>query len=209
MAKQTQEGAPPKETQTFTQPPMRRGQSTAHSVWLTGEEMPQQSAVSNNDGNKTSWRHETQNLTLQWLLSISLHTTQQRIQNKHKVQHREAEWTWSGLCGGESWFQRRCRRTEYLHCDPGTLQLWRTEDLRQEFGHCCNKSNNCLCYNLTSKICHWIQIHIHLSSLLCWYSCMWLLHKLLLLSTPPPSNNVQSVSLYSGPDPSQWICLGD
>ncbi|KAF7650468.1 hypothetical protein LDENG_00125760 [Lucifuga dentata] len=26
---------------------------------------------------------------------------------------------WSGLCGGESCFQRRCRRTEYLYCDPG------------------------------------------------------------------------------------------
>ncbi|KAF0046396.1 hypothetical protein F2P81_000029 [Scophthalmus maximus] len=45
---------------------------------------------------------------------------------------------WSGLCGGESWCQRRCRRTEHLHCDPGTLRLWRIEDLRLECRYCYN-----------------------------------------------------------------------
>ena len=60
-----------------------------------------------------------------------------------------------------------------------------------------------------TRIYHCIQIHIHVSLLLFWYPCMWLLHQL-LLSPPPPSNNVQSDSLYSGPnDPNKWTCLGD
>uniref|UniRef100_A0A0E9VB10 Uncharacterized protein n=1 Tax=Anguilla anguilla TaxID=7936 RepID=A0A0E9VB10_ANGAN len=32
---------------------------------------------------------------------------------------------WSGLCAGGSLCQRRCRRTEFLPCDPGTLLFWR------------------------------------------------------------------------------------
>jgi len=70
------------------------------------------------------------------------------------------------------------------------------------------------------KICHYLQIHIHslfcwcscmrlLHSLFCWCSCMRLLHQLLPLSSPPPSNSVQSDSLYSGPDTIPWICLDE
>uniref|UniRef100_A0A0E9Y240 Uncharacterized protein n=1 Tax=Anguilla anguilla TaxID=7936 RepID=A0A0E9Y240_ANGAN len=34
---------------------------------------------------------------------------------------------WSGLCAGGSLCQRRCRRTEFLPCDPGTPLFWRRE----------------------------------------------------------------------------------
>ena len=118
---------------------------------------------------------------------------------------------WSGLCRGESWCQRRCRRTEYLHCDPGTLQLWRTEDLRRECWLCCDQTHNCHCNNPTPKIYNFDQIYIHPRSHLCWHSCRRLRHQLhdLHRPTPPPSNTVQSDSLHWEPDYMKWTCLGD
>ena len=111
------------------------------AVWVTADLC----AVQKHHSNQLSVTMETQlmkNYTesdscLTWLLTIWVYTTQLWFQqHKHKVQHRAAEWTWSGLCGGESWFQRRCRRTEHLLCDPGTLLLWRTEDLRRQLRYC-------------------------------------------------------------------------
>ena len=112
VAEQTQEGAAWRKSNIYR---TTIRQSTAHNVWLK------------------KLNTQFNPLTMKWLPSIWVYKTQQSLQklSKTKVQHRAAEWMWSGLCGGESWCQRRCRRTEYLHCDPGTLQLWRTEDLRR------------------------------------------------------------------------------
>lgn len=84
-----------------------------------------------------------------------------------KVRHRVADWMLSWPWGGDSSFQRWCRSTKHLHCDPGTLLIWNTEDLRQEFGCCCTTMYKHLWKNSMPKIFHFVQIHIFSSSALC------------------------------------------
>uniref|UniRef100_A0A0E9U6A2 Uncharacterized protein n=1 Tax=Anguilla anguilla TaxID=7936 RepID=A0A0E9U6A2_ANGAN len=50
---------------------------------------------------------------------------------------------WSGLCAGGSLCQRRCRRTEFLPRDPGTLLFWRRGDQGFQFPPYCARKSNC------------------------------------------------------------------
>ena len=130
--------------------------------------------------------------------STGAHTTQPcylEVQQA-RIQGARAGWRWRGLCGGASWCQRCCRNSEYLPCDPGRLLLWRRGCQRAKLKRC----YVWMYYHSisTPKICHWIQIHIPGRSLFCWYSGMRQLYKP-SRSTPPPSNSVQSESLYSAP----------
>lgn len=60
---------------------------------------------------------EFETLSLKWLLFIWVDRTQQCcLCSTTDGPHREAEGLWSGLCGGESWIQTCCKRTNYLHC---------------------------------------------------------------------------------------------
>ncbi len=67
-----------------------------------------------------------------------INTVSLMIQNQTKTQDRAAEWMWSGLCGWGSLCQRRCRRTEFLHCDPQTLLFycWLTLQGEQSLCYC-------------------------------------------------------------------------
>uniref|UniRef100_A0A0E9Y236 Uncharacterized protein n=1 Tax=Anguilla anguilla TaxID=7936 RepID=A0A0E9Y236_ANGAN len=74
---------------------------------------------------------------------------------------------WSGLCAGGSLCQRRCRRTEFLPCDPGTLLFWRRgEQGFQCSQHCARKSNRRKS-RTNSRTCYSIPDHSHNPALSC------------------------------------------
>ncbi len=150
-----------------------------------------------------------------WVESLAslfwfINTVSLMIQYKPKTQDRAAEWMWSGLCGWGSLCQIRCRRTEFLHCDPQTLLFycWWTSQGDQSICHCVwmsnwrdNRSN--------SRTDHYFQTHTHhLPS--CWCSYMTLIYTHHHFhSTPVPSNSVHTHSLYTTPDNTYQICLDD
>ncbi len=129
------------------------------------------------------------------------------IQTEPKTQDRAAEWMWSGLCGWGSLCQRRCRRTEFLHCDPQTLLFccWWTSQGDQSVSYC-DRMSNWSESSANSRTDHYVQTHTqHLPS--CWCSYMTLIYPH-LHSTAAPSNSVHTHSLYTTPETHQ-ICLDD
>ncbi len=74
------------------------------------------------------------------LLLYSDSSTQFHWRSRPNIRPRieRAEWMWSGLCGWGSLCQRRCRRTEFLHCDPQTLLFycWWTLQRDQSLSYC-------------------------------------------------------------------------
>ncbi len=140
-----------------------------------------------------------------------INTVSLMIQNQPKTQDRAAEWMWSGLCGWGSLCQRRCRRTEFLHCDPQTLLFYWWWTLQGEQSLCyCDRMSNWRESSTNSRIDHWIQTDTHHPIPSCWCSCKTLtLTHLYFHSTPAPSNSIQTHSLYTTPENNTEICLDD
>ncbi len=104
---------------------------------------------------------------------------------------------WSGLCEWRSLCQRRCRRTEFLHCDPHTLLFYRRWRPQEAQSLCsCDRMSICSNWkesNINSRTDHYIQMHIHHPVPSCWCSYMTLIYPP-HHSTPPPSNSVHTLS---------------
>lgn len=110
----------------------------------------------------------------------------QQFQNWHKVQHEVDVQIWFQLYGVVFWFQRHCKNTEFLPCNPGTLPLWMMESLSGQCTCCCVWI--CYCDSIKPKTCRSLQTHFLV--LFCW--CCYMKRPLKpSRSTPPPSNSGQ------------------
>jgi len=141
-----------------------------------------------------------------------INTVSLMIHNQTQPQDRASEWMWSGLCGWGSLCQRRCRRTEFLHCDPQTLlfSCWWTSQREQSLCYCVwmNIWREC---RSNSRTDHYTQTNTLYPVPSCWCSYMTQIythHQTHFHSTPAPSNSVHTHSLYTTPDTHQ-ICLDD
>uniref|UniRef100_A0A0E9VDZ0 Uncharacterized protein n=1 Tax=Anguilla anguilla TaxID=7936 RepID=A0A0E9VDZ0_ANGAN len=61
---------------------------------------------------------------------------------------------WSGLCAGGSLCQRRCRRTEFLPCDPGTLLFWGSGGQGFRCSQHCDRNHNGTGSRTNSRTCY-------------------------------------------------------
>lgn len=116
----------------------------------------------------------------------------------------------SGLCWWESFEERRCRRTEFLPCDPHTLLLVNSSRLKVKWSPCyCDRTRKWA--GEQNKLQEWALRPAALSTpspflLMHLYTPLLYPHLTSPVHSNPPPN---SRSLYTSPQTSAQICPDD